>query len=174
MRILIDEDTAVQLVDPLRCVLVGHGVAHVADLASPGPGRTASLRSGGVGRTMDDVGSLHEAEPVSRATVLTERYRGRLPETLDELTGPGYGTVRLPAHVAWSGLTAFDVDRAALCISMYQVILTEGLREDLAAFLNRGLLVRHWPVLRTVIGRVIRDVWEAAFQELADGLPVGS
>jgi hypothetical protein len=54
---------------------------------------------------------------------------------------------------------------------MYQVVLTEGLREDLAAYLNRGLLVSHWPMLRTVLGRAIRDVWEAAFPELTEGLP---
>jgi hypothetical protein len=120
---------------------------------------------------MGGVGSLLEAAPVSRAAVLVERYRSRLPETLSELVGPGHGTVQLPAHIAWSGLTAFDVDHPALCASMYQVVLTEGLREDLAACLNRGLLVRHWPVIRTVVGRVIRDVWEAAFPELAEGLP---
>ena len=109
-----------------------------------------------------------EAAPVSRAAVLEERYRSRLPETLDDLAGPCSGTVQLPAHIAWSGLTAFDVDRSPLCTSMYQVVLTEGLREDLAAYLNRSLLVTHWPVLRTVIGRAIRDVWEAAFPELTE------
>jgi hypothetical protein len=57
---------------------------------------------------------------------------------------------------------------------MYEVVLTEGLREDLAAYLNRRLLVRHWPMIRTVIGHVIRDVWEAAFPELTEGLPVSS
>jgi hypothetical protein len=123
---------------------------------------------------MDDVGSLLEAAPVSRTAVLAERYRSRLPESLGELVGPGHGTVQLPTHIAWSGLTAFDVDRPALCVSMYQVVLTEGLREDLAACLNRGLLVGHWPVLRAVVGRVIRDLWEAAFPELAEGLPAGS
>ena len=121
---------------------------------------------------MSDVGGLPEAAPVSRAAVLEERYRSRLPGTLDELTGPGHGTVQLPLHIAWSGLTAFDVDRPPLCASMYQVVLTEGLREDLAAYLNRGLLVRHWPMLRMVVGRVIRDVWEAAFPELIEGVPV--
>jgi hypothetical protein len=35
--------------------------------------------------------------------VLEERYRRRLPETLDDLAGPGHGTVQLPAHIAWSG-----------------------------------------------------------------------
>jgi hypothetical protein len=121
---------------------------------------------------MGSVGSLLEAAPGSRAAILEERYRSRLPETLDDLSGPGSGTVQLPAHIAWSGLTAFDVNRPPLCASMYQVVLTEGLREDLAAYLNRGLLVRHWPTLRTVVGRAIRDVWEAAFPELMEGLPL--
>ena len=123
---------------------------------------------------MTSVGGLLGASPVSRAAVLEERYRGRLPETLDDLTGPGHGTVQLPSHIAWSGLTAFDVDRPPLCASMYQIVLTEGLREDLAAYLNRRLLIRQWPMLRTIVGRVIRDVWEAAFPELTEGLPVRS
>jgi hypothetical protein len=120
---------------------------------------------------MTSVGSLPDAAMVSRTAVLEERYRGRLPATLDELAGPGHGTVQLPGHIAWSGLTAFDVDRAPLCTSMYQVVLTEGLREDLAAYLNRGLLLAHWPTLRTVVGRAIRDVWESAFPELVEGQP---
>ena len=123
---------------------------------------------------MGGMGSMLETAPVSRAAVLEERYRGRLPETLDDLTGPDHGTVQLPAHIAWSGLTAFDVARPPLCASMYQVVLTEGLREDLAAYLNRNLLIRHWPLIRMVVGRVIRDVWEAAFPELTEGLPVRS
>jgi hypothetical protein len=123
---------------------------------------------------MEAMDSLLEGEPTSRAAVLQERYHSRLPETLGELVGPGHGTVQLPAHIAWSGLTAFDLDRPPLCVSMYQVVLTEGFREDLAAYLNRELLVRHWPVLRTVAGRVIRDVWESAFPELTEGLPAGS
>jgi hypothetical protein len=36
MRVLIDEDTAVQLVDPLNCVLVGHDVTHIARLSWKG------------------------------------------------------------------------------------------------------------------------------------------
>jgi hypothetical protein len=104
--------------------------------------------------------------------VLEQRYRSRLPGNLDELAGPGHGTVQLPSHIAWSGLTAFDVDRPPLCASMYHIVLTEGLREDLAAYLNRALLIRQWPVLRTVVARVIRDVWEAAFPELTEGVPV--
>ena len=74
----------------------------------------------------------------------------------------------MPPHIAWSGLTAFDVGRPALCMSMYHIVLTEGLHDDLVAFINPRLLVGHWPTLRRVVGRVIRDVWESAFPELAE------
>ena len=36
MRLLIDEDTAIQLVEPLRHVLLGHEVAHISDLSWKG------------------------------------------------------------------------------------------------------------------------------------------
>src|SRR5262249_25640146 len=101
-------------------------------------------------------------------------YRSRLPHSLDDLTGPDHGTVQLPLHIAWSGLTAFDVDRPPLCMSMYHIVLTEGLQDDLVAYVNHELLVKQWPVLRTVLSTAIRSVWESAFPELSDGQPVGS
>lgn len=36
MRLLIDEDTAVQIIEPLRHVLLGHEVAHVSELSWKG------------------------------------------------------------------------------------------------------------------------------------------
>jgi PIN domain-containing protein len=36
MRLLIDEDTAVQIIEPLRHVLLGHEVAHVFELSWKG------------------------------------------------------------------------------------------------------------------------------------------
>jgi hypothetical protein len=82
---------------------------------------------------MGDVGGLLDAAPVSRAAVLEERYRSRLPETLDDLTGPGHGTVQLPLHVAWSGQTAFNLDLPKACMHMYRIVLAEGQRGDVAA-----------------------------------------
>jgi hypothetical protein len=111
---------------------------------------------------------------LSRSVVLEQRYRSRLPCSLGDLAGPEHGTVQLPLHIAWSGLTAFDVQRPPLCISMYHIVLTEGLAEDLVAFINPRLLTSHWPTLRKVVGRVIRDVWESAFPELAEGSPAVS
>jgi hypothetical protein len=76
--------------------------------------------------------------------------------------------VQLPLHVAWSGQTAFNLDLAKPCMHMYRIVLAEGQRADVAAFLNRDLLMRQWPVLRTLVSHIVRGVWEAAFPELAE------
>lgn len=121
---------------------------------------------------MATVGGLSEAAPVSQAAVLQERYRGRLPATLDDLTGPGHGTVQLPLHVAWSGQTVFNLDLPKACMHMYRIILAEGQRGDVAAYLNRDLLLGQWPVLRNLVSRTVRQVWESAFPELREEKPV--
>jgi hypothetical protein len=104
--------------------------------------------------------------------VLQARYRSRLPRSLDDLAGPASGIVELPRHVAWSGLTAFDVDKPKPRMSLYRVVLAEGQCEDLVTYLNRELLVGQWPVLGTLVSRHIRSVWESAFPELASRRPV--
>ena len=120
---------------------------------------------------MANVGGLSEAAPVSRAAVLEERYRSRLPATLDELAGPGHGTVQLPLHVAWSGQTAFNLDLPKACMHMYRIVLAEGQRGDVAAYLNKDLLLGQWPVLRNLVSRTVRRVWESAFPELSERQP---
>lgn len=35
-----------------------------------------------------------------------EKFRRRLPESLDELQGPAHGVVELPPHMAWSGMAS--------------------------------------------------------------------
>lgn len=106
--------------------------------------------------------------PATATQVLRTRYQGRLPSSLDELTGPAHGVVQLPAHVAWSGLTAYDLDGTRSCMTLYRTVLAEGQRDDLPGLLNRDLLLSRWPVLRNLISRHIRDVWEYAFPELRD------
>ncbi|WP_254886097.1 hypothetical protein [Streptomyces sp. NA02950] len=119
--------------------------------------------------------AMPAAEPSpSAAEVLRERYARRLPASLSELAGPAHGTVQLPLHVAWSGLTRFDLDRPRSRMSMYRTVLAEGQHDDLITLLNRDLLVAQWPVLRTLISRAVRDVWEAAFPELAAARPAAA
>ncbi|MEU6443052.1 transcriptional regulator [Streptomyces sp. NPDC047046] len=104
---------------------------------------------------------------LSDATCLRrERFARRLPTTLADLTGPRHGTVRLPPHLAWSGLTAFDLDRPRLRMSCYRIVIGEAGRDDICRYLDRTLLLALWPTLRTLISRDIREVWEDAFPEL--------
>jgi hypothetical protein len=96
-----------------------------------------------------------------------EKFRRRLPESLDELRGPTQGVVEQPLHLAWSGLTSYDLRNPRQRMGLYRTVLHEGLHEDLPHYLNHDLLLQLWPVLRTLVGRTVRTVWEDAFPELA-------
>ncbi|MFB8118476.1 transcriptional regulator [Streptomyces sp. NPDC056465] len=94
------------------------------------------------------------------------KFARRTPAELSELVGPEHGTVRLPLHLAWSGLTMFDLDQPRLRMSYYRILLAEGQHADLVQYLNRDFLVGLWPTLRRLVSRDVRDVWESAFDEL--------
>ncbi|MFG2725422.1 hypothetical protein [Streptomyces canus] len=96
-----------------------------------------------------------------------EKFRRRLPESLDELHGPTDGVVELPLHLARSGMTSYDLGKPRQRMGLYRTVLHEGLHDDLPHYLNRDLLLELWPVLRTLAGRTVRTVWEDAFPELA-------
>ncbi|MEU2597224.1 hypothetical protein ABZ669_08205 [Streptomyces hirsutus] len=96
-----------------------------------------------------------------------EKFRRRLPESLDESRGPTQGAVELPLHVAWSGMTSYDLGKPRQRMGLYRTVLHEGLRDDLPRYLNQGLLLQLWPVLRTLVGRSVRSAWEDAFPRLA-------
>ncbi|MFJ8184743.1 hypothetical protein [Streptomyces sp. NPDC096105] len=96
-----------------------------------------------------------------------EKFRRRLPKSLDELRGPTHGVVDLPLHVAWSGITSYDLNKPRQRMGLYRAVLHEGLYDDLPRYLNQDLLLELWPVLRTLVGRSVRAVWEDAFPQLA-------
>lgn len=108
------------------------------------------------------------ADPAAVGEILRARYYRRLPERLEDLAGPTAGTVALPLHVAWSGRTTFALDGPRSRMGLYRTVLAEGQRGDLIAFLDHGLLVEQRPVLRKLISRHVREVWEEAFPELAE------
>ncbi|MDQ1015698.1 hypothetical protein [Streptomyces afghaniensis] len=96
-----------------------------------------------------------------------EKFRRRLPESLDELRGPTHGVVDLPLHMAWSGMTSYDLGKPRQRMGLYRTVMHEGLHDDLPRYLNQDLLLQLWPVLRTLVGRTVRTVWEDAFPQLA-------
>jgi hypothetical protein len=103
-----------------------------------------------------------------------EKFRRRLPKSLDELQGPAQGVVELPLHMAWSGMTSYDMAKPRQRMGLYRTVLHEGLRDDLPRYLNRDLLLQLWPVLRTLVGRTVRNVWEDAFPQLASRTPAAA
>ncbi|MGW3851674.1 hypothetical protein [Streptomyces fagopyri] len=101
--------------------------------------------------------------PVSSRWAPAEEH---LPADLAELAGPTEGIVELPLHLVWSGLRAFDLGDEKLLLGMYRIVLLNGRREDCARYLDAALLVAHWPILRKMLGRGVRTVWESRFTQL--------
>ncbi|MFE2277732.1 hypothetical protein ACFXAE_10845 [Streptomyces sp. NPDC059454] len=62
-----------------------------------------------------------------------EKFRRRLPESLDELRGPTHGVVDLPLHMAWSGMTSYDLGKPRQHMSLYRTVLHEDLPLSLMA-----------------------------------------
>ncbi|MGW7244073.1 hypothetical protein [Streptomyces sp. NPDC054804] len=96
-----------------------------------------------------------------------EKFRRRLPTSLEELHGPTTSVVELPLHVAWSGMTSLDLSKPRQRMGLYRTVLHEGMREDLPRYLDQDLLLEVWPVLRTLVGRSMRTAWQDAFPPLA-------
>ena len=91
------------------------------------------------------------------------RHGGRLPAGLDDLRGPVRGVIMLPRHLAWPGLRECDVTVAALRRSMYGIVLSQGRRNDIARFLNPGLLREDWPLIRGSLDPGLRYWCERRF-----------
>ncbi|GGO38492.1 hypothetical protein [Streptomyces lasiicapitis] len=51
-----------------------------------------------------------------------EKFRRRLPKSLDELQGPAQGVVELPLHMAWSGTTSYDMAKPRQRMGLYRTV----------------------------------------------------
>ncbi|WP_456302425.1 hypothetical protein [Streptomyces chartreusis] len=111
-------------------------------------------------------GAANSGSGGTDAELYREKFRRRLPDSLDELRGPAEGIVEPPATVVWSGLRAFDLANERQRMSLYRTVLAEGMRSDLCALLNHDILLRSWPTLRILVSTTVRSVWEDRFPEL--------
>ncbi len=111
----------------------------------------------------------HAAEPRHYRAM----FVARLPQALGELRGSAQGIVEPPPTVVWSGLRAFDLGNERQRMSLYRIVLAEGMRADLCALLDRETLVELWPTLRGLVSTTVRDVWEEAFAELREAARTG-
>ncbi|MGH3260509.1 MAG: hypothetical protein ACRDNS_00795 [Trebonia sp.] len=97
------------------------------------------------------------------------RYRRpyAVPESLDLLRGPSTGTVRLPAHLDWSGSAAYDLDAPGRIVDLYRTVLIEAAGPaDLYAYLDAAMLRRLWAMLW--LPTALRRAWEQKFPVLAE------
>lgn len=92
-------------------------------------------------------------------------YPARLPERLQELSGPATGRVELPRHIAWSGKRAYDLSDSAQHLPLYALLLAEAPRVDLVRLVNADLLLAMWPRLRPLLGPAQRAAWDTLLPE---------
>lgn len=101
---------------------------------------------------------------MSLADLLAGRkaHAGRLPR-LSDLRGPAQGTIVLPRHLGFPGLRECDVTDDAIRRSMYGIVLTQGQRNDIARYVNPGLLHQDWPLIKDVLDPKLRGLCERRF-----------
>lgn len=86
-------------------------------------------------------------------------------DALEDLRGPAAGEVTLPVEVYWSGTrSTFDIGDPRERRVVYQAALSNGMRKDIVALVNRELLVQDWH--RLALDRRIVDLWVERFPEL--------
>ena len=77
-------------------------------------------------------------------------------------------TVELPHHLAWSGQRRFALSDRMDRVRVYEIALTEGLPEDIAAFVDGNLLVDVWDDL--YLRKDIRRAWQPLIDGAQDAL----
>ena len=88
-------------------------------------------------------------------------------ESLDLLAGPVSGTVRLPAHLDWSGHAEYDLDAPGRIVDLYRAVLIEAASpQDLYEYLDAGMLRRLWALMW--LPAQLRRTWEQKFPVLAE------
>jgi hypothetical protein len=85
---------------------------------------------------------------------------------LAELTGPTHGRIVLPASLAWTGRTEYDLDDDSDCAVFYERVLVEATDPAIvSAVLDAALLRAMWH--RLFLPAPVRRAWEQRFGELA-------
>ena len=112
---------------------------------------------------------LHCVDTADRQGASGARYQRpyAVPERLDLLRGPLTGTVRLPAHLDWSGNAVYDLDAPGRVVDLYRAVLIEAAGpQDLYAYLDERVLRRLWALLW--LPSQLRRAWEQRFPVLAE------
>lgn len=113
-------------------------------------------------RIIEAAGSRLEIEPrIEFSTVATARGRTvNVPDALPRLTASeALATVVLPLHLNWSDRgRSFNLADRRQRARAYEVVLREGMPEDILAYIDGALLVDLWQEL--TLPREVRRAWE--------------
>jgi hypothetical protein len=75
----------------------------------------------------------------------------RLPGHVNELRGPASGVVMVPRNLAMPGMRECDISSGTDRRGLYRMLLAQGTRNDVARFVNPGLLRQDWPEIRKAL-----------------------
>src|SRR5260221_13726851 len=99
---------------------------------------------------------------------------GRLPKRIEELRGPVKGVILLPRNLSWPGMRECDVGDDRRRRSLYGMLLAQGQRNDIARFVNGGLLRQDWPLIgNSLEARLRRRCERRVCPRQAAGAPGG-
>ena len=126
-------------------------------------------RSETVGRLIEAAGFRLELVPtIDWSTVGTGRKTFSLPSSLPHLEPlRAVATVELPHHLAWSGRRNFALSDRQDRVRVYEIVLTEGLPDDIEALIDGGLLVDLWEDL--YLRKDIRRAWQPLIDKARGG-----
>ena len=128
--------------------------------------RTAPPTANWRTQTLDTPQTTHsKGAPVSEGITYRQLKPFCLPTSLDDLSGPHTGSLRLPIHLCWSpGDHVFDLARLGDALTVYQCVIAEGTTQEQHEYLNHALLIELWPHLHLDV-RIIA-AWENTFDSL--------
>ena len=126
---------------------------------------TKDPRSETVERLIEAAGFRLELVPtIDWSTLGTGRKTFSCPSVLPRLEpGGSVATIELPHHLSWSGRREFSLSDRKDRERVYEIVLTEGLPEDIETFVDGGLLVDLWEDL--YLRRDIRSAWQPLIDE---------
>ena len=76
-------------------------------------------------------------------------------------------TVELPHHLVWSDRRTFSMPDRTDRIRVYEIVLTEGLPEDIEALVDGNLLVDLWEDL--YLRKDVRSAWQPLIDKALGG-----
>ncbi len=112
--------------------------------------------------------TLHIEAAQTWSTVGSGRKTISVPSSLPRLEpARAFARVQLPQHVAWSGQDGFNLALRSERGKAYEILLAEGLPEDIATFVDGALLIDLWDDL--FLPHHVKTAWQPLINAARNG-----